>query len=73
MNYLHCKCINANKIFLQALSPDIYRGKYREDHPDPATAYADDVKDIIEDAHGKGRTVSETFTEINITGCLGTF
>ncbi|KAL7880150.1 hypothetical protein SRHO_G00024040 [Serrasalmus rhombeus] len=37
-----------------APSPDIYRGKYREDHPDPATAYADDVKDIIEKAHAKG-------------------
>lgn len=46
-------------IIPQALSPDVYRGKYREDHPDPATAYADNVKDIIEHVHGKGRKVSE--------------
>nr|XP_042715877.1 ethanolamine-phosphate phospho-lyase isoform X3 [Chrysemys picta bellii] len=38
-----------------APSPDIYRGKYREDHPDPASAYADDVKKIIEDAEKNGR------------------
>lgn len=41
----------------QAPSPDVYRGKYRADHPDPATAYADEVKDIIDRAHEKGGKV----------------
>ncbi|XP_056600358.1 ethanolamine-phosphate phospho-lyase [Triplophysa dalaica] len=53
-----------------ALSPDIYRGKYREDHPDPATAYADNVKDIIEDAHGKGRTIAAFIAE-SLQSCGG--
>ncbi|XP_056156481.1 ethanolamine-phosphate phospho-lyase isoform X2 [Lampris incognitus] len=38
-----------------APSPDIYRGKYRADHPDAAAAYADDVGDIIKKAQDKGR------------------
>jgi len=37
-----------------APSPDIYRGKYREDHEDPAGAYADDVKNIIDKAQKNG-------------------
>lgn len=41
----------------QAPTPDTYRGKYREDHADPASAYADEVKKIIEDAHNSGRKV----------------
>ncbi|KAL0969896.1 hypothetical protein UPYG_G00234160 [Umbra pygmaea] len=40
-----------------ALSPDIYRGIYRQGHPDPATAYADDVKHLIQKAHEKGHKV----------------
>lgn len=43
----------------QAQSPDIYRGKYREDHPDPSTAYADDVSDLIQKAHEKGHKVKK--------------
>lgn len=35
----------------------MYRGKYRADHPDPATAYASEVKDIIERVHGNGGKV----------------
>lgn len=42
---------------VQAPSPDVYRGKYRVDHPDPATAYADEVKDIIHRVHEKGGKV----------------
>lgn len=42
---------------LQASSPDVYRGKYRADHADPARAYADEVKDIIEQVHKKGGKV----------------
>ncbi|XP_017825854.3 ethanolamine-phosphate phospho-lyase isoform X4 [Callithrix jacchus] len=38
-----------------APTPDTYRGKYREDHEDPARAYADEVKKIIEDAQSSGR------------------
>lgn len=41
----------------QAPTPDTYRGKYREDHADPASAYADEVKKIIEEAHESGRKV----------------
>ncbi|OWK59519.1 5-phosphohydroxy-L-lysine phospho-lyase [Lonchura striata] len=35
--------------------PDTYRGLYREDHEDSVTAYADEVKNIIEHAHKRGR------------------
>ena len=42
---------------LQAPSPDVYRGKYRADHPNPAKAYADEVKDIIERVHENGGKV----------------
>lgn len=42
---------------LQAHSPDVYRGKYRADHPDPATAYAEDVKDMIHRVHDNGGKV----------------
>ncbi|KAM6949609.1 ethanolamine-phosphate phospho-lyase-like [Aplochiton taeniatus] len=38
-------------------SPDVYRGKYRRDHPDPATAYADDVKDIVDKACNRGHKI----------------
>lgn len=42
---------------IQAPSPDVYRGKYSADRPDAATAYADEVKDIIEKVHKKGQKV----------------
>lgn len=35
----------------------MYRGKYRADHPDPGAAYADDVRELIDRAHKKGRKV----------------
>uniref|UniRef100_A0A8C2JWX4 Ethanolamine-phosphate phospho-lyase n=1 Tax=Cyprinus carpio TaxID=7962 RepID=A0A8C2JWX4_CYPCA len=53
-----------------ALSPDIYRGKYCEDHPDPATAYAENVKDIIEQAHKKGRKIAAFIAE-SLQSCGG--
>ncbi|XP_066537474.1 ethanolamine-phosphate phospho-lyase isoform X3 [Hoplias malabaricus] len=53
-----------------APSPDIYRGKYREDHPDPATAYADEVKDIIGKAHAKGRKIAAFIAE-SLQSCGG--
>lgn len=37
-----------------APNPDTYRGK-REDPADPTTAYADEVKKIIKEAHKCGR------------------
>uniref|UniRef100_A0A3P8P2Y4 5-phosphohydroxy-L-lysine phospho-lyase n=1 Tax=Astatotilapia calliptera TaxID=8154 RepID=A0A3P8P2Y4_ASTCA len=43
--------------------PDTYRGIYREDHPNPGQAYADTVKDLIEDVHKKGRKISAFFAE----------
>lgn len=41
----------------QAPSPDVYRGKYRADHPDPATAYAEEVNNILNNIQKKGRKV----------------
>ncbi|XP_068596911.1 5-phosphohydroxy-L-lysine phospho-lyase [Brachionichthys hirsutus] len=43
--------------------PDTYRGTYRENHPDPGQAYANTVKDLIEEVHGKGRKISAFFAE----------
>ncbi|XP_060935052.1 5-phosphohydroxy-L-lysine phospho-lyase [Limanda limanda] len=43
--------------------PDTYRGNYRENHPNPGQAYADTVKDLIEDVHRKGRKISAFFAE----------
>ncbi|KAG7260936.1 hypothetical protein CRUP_002427, partial [Coryphaenoides rupestris] len=43
--------------------PDVYRGLYREDHPNPGQAYADRVKDLIDDVHGRGRQISALFCE----------
>ncbi|XP_034627904.1 ethanolamine-phosphate phospho-lyase [Trachemys scripta elegans] len=53
-----------------APSPDIYRGKYREDHPDPASAYADDVKKIIEEAEKDGRKIAAFIAE-SMQSCGG--
>ncbi|KAM9501116.1 ethanolamine-phosphate phospho-lyase [Clarias gariepinus] len=53
-----------------APSPDIYRGKYREDHADPATAYADEVQDIIEKAHAKGHKIAAFIAE-SLQSCGG--
>nr|XP_060621342.1 5-phosphohydroxy-L-lysine phospho-lyase isoform X2 [Anolis sagrei ordinatus] len=43
--------------------PDIYRGIYREDHTDPALAYANEVKTVIDQAHEKGRKFAAFFME----------
>ncbi|NWV16516.1 AT2L2 lyase, partial [Origma solitaria] len=43
--------------------PDTYRGLYREDHEDSVTAYADEVKNIIEHAHKRGRKIAAFFVE----------
>ncbi|XP_051041461.1 ethanolamine-phosphate phospho-lyase [Phodopus roborovskii] len=53
-----------------APSPDIYRGKYREDHEDAATAYADEVKKIIEDARSSGRKIAAFIAE-SMQSCGG--
>ncbi|KAJ8399364.1 hypothetical protein AAFF_G00414020 [Aldrovandia affinis] len=53
-----------------APSPDIYRGKYREDHPDPATAYSDEVHKILQGAHKKGRTIAAFIAE-SLQSCGG--
>lgn len=42
---------------MQAPIPDTYRGLYRADHPNPAEAYADTVKSLIDEVHKKGRKV----------------
>ncbi|KAL7848734.1 hypothetical protein SRHO_G00203570 [Serrasalmus rhombeus] len=43
--------------------PDTYRGLYRRDHPNPGQAYADTVKDLIDEAQRKGRKISSFFVE----------
>uniref|UniRef100_A0AAQ5X9I4 5-phosphohydroxy-L-lysine phospho-lyase n=1 Tax=Amphiprion ocellaris TaxID=80972 RepID=A0AAQ5X9I4_AMPOC len=43
--------------------PDTYRGIYQEGHPNPGQAYADTVKDLIEEVHSKGRKISAFFAE----------
>jgi len=53
-----------------APSPDVYRGKYRADHPDPAAAYAGDVKDIIDRVHEKGGKIAAFIAE-SLQSCGG--
>ncbi|XP_043954118.1 ethanolamine-phosphate phospho-lyase isoform X2 [Gambusia affinis] len=53
-----------------APSPDVYRGKYRADRPDAATAYADEVKDIIEKVHKKGHKIAAFIAE-SLQSCGG--
>uniref|UniRef100_A0A8C8VH90 Ethanolamine-phosphate phospho-lyase n=1 Tax=Pelusios castaneus TaxID=367368 RepID=A0A8C8VH90_9SAUR len=53
-----------------APAPDIYRGKYREDHPDPASAYADDVKKIIEETEKNGHKIAAFIAE-SMQSCGG--
>ncbi|XP_042544806.1 5-phosphohydroxy-L-lysine phospho-lyase isoform X1 [Dipodomys spectabilis] len=43
--------------------PDTYRGPYREDHPNPAEAYATEVKRVITRAQEKGREIAAFFAE----------
>ncbi|XP_051869574.1 5-phosphohydroxy-L-lysine phospho-lyase isoform X2 [Pristis pectinata] len=43
--------------------PDTYRGMYREDHPDPALAYASEVKAVIDEIEKKNRKVAAFFAE----------
>ncbi|KAM8940228.1 ethanolamine-phosphate phospho-lyase [Pelodytes ibericus] len=53
-----------------APSPDIYRGKYREDHPDPGTAYAEEVNDIIKDIYKNNRKIAAFIAE-SMQSCGG--
>ncbi|KAJ8007781.1 hypothetical protein DPEC_G00097760 [Dallia pectoralis] len=53
-----------------ALSPDIYRGIYKQDHPDPATAYADDVNNLIQKAHENGHKIAAFIAE-SLQSCGG--
>ncbi|XP_070849527.1 ethanolamine-phosphate phospho-lyase [Chaetodon trifascialis] len=59
-----------NQFVHVAPSPDVYRGKYRADHPDPATAYADEVKNIIHRVHEKGGKIA-AFTAESLQSCGG--
>ncbi|XP_061541550.1 5-phosphohydroxy-L-lysine phospho-lyase [Phycodurus eques] len=43
--------------------PDTYRGMYKEDEPNPGQAYANTVKNLIEEVHKKGRKISAFFAE----------
>lgn len=53
-----------------APSPDVYRGKYRADHPDAATAYADDVREIIHKVHESGGKIAAFIAE-SLQSCGG--
>ncbi|KAM3939041.1 ethanolamine-phosphate phospho-lyase [Leptodactylus fuscus] len=53
-----------------APSPDIYRGNYREDHPDPGAAYADEVNSIIKEAHENNRQIAAFIAE-SMQSCGG--
>ena len=53
-----------------APTPDTYRGKYREDQEDAATAYADEVKKIIEDAQSRRRKIAAFIAE-SMQSCGG--
>ncbi|XP_055971667.1 5-phosphohydroxy-L-lysine phospho-lyase [Sorex fumeus] len=43
--------------------PDTYRGLFREDHPDPAGAYAGEVQRVIRGAQERGRKIAAFFAE----------
>ncbi|XP_054980225.1 5-phosphohydroxy-L-lysine phospho-lyase [Sorex araneus] len=43
--------------------PDTYRGLFREDHPDPAGAYAGEVQRVIRSAQEQGRKIAAFFAE----------
>uniref|UniRef100_A0A4W3ICN8 Ethanolamine-phosphate phospho-lyase n=1 Tax=Callorhinchus milii TaxID=7868 RepID=A0A4W3ICN8_CALMI len=61
----------AQKEFVHiAPSPDTYRGKYREDHPDPGTAYAEEVNVLIQDAQRKGHEIAAFIAE-SMQSCGG--
>ncbi|XP_032366838.1 ethanolamine-phosphate phospho-lyase [Etheostoma spectabile] len=53
-----------------APSPDVYRGKYRGEHPDPATAYADEVKDMIQSVTNQGGKIAAFIAE-SLQSCGG--
>ncbi|XP_068126643.1 ethanolamine-phosphate phospho-lyase [Hyperolius riggenbachi] len=62
---------DAKKEFVHvASSPDTYRGKYREDHPDPGAAYAEDVNNIIKEAHQNNRQIAAFIAE-SMQSCGG--
>ncbi|CAL9706802.1 unnamed protein product [Knipowitschia caucasica] len=43
--------------------PDTYRGVYRADQSNPGKAYADAVKDVIDQVQSKGRKIAAFFAE----------
>ncbi|XP_069508740.1 5-phosphohydroxy-L-lysine phospho-lyase [Ambystoma mexicanum] len=43
--------------------PDTYRGLYREDHKDPATAYANEVKKVLDEVQKKDRKIAAFIME----------
>ncbi|KAM5194161.1 ethanolamine-phosphate phospho-lyase [Mantella aurantiaca] len=53
-----------------APSPDTYRGKHREDHPDPGAAYANEVNNIIREAHQNNRQIAAFIAE-SMQSCGG--
>ncbi|XP_063756629.1 ethanolamine-phosphate phospho-lyase isoform X4 [Eleginops maclovinus] len=66
----HASDAEHNQSVHVAPSPDVYRGKYRADHPDPATAYADEVKDMIHGVHEKGGKIAAFIAE-SLQSCGG--
>lgn len=66
----HVSSYKMNPCVHVAPSPDVYRGEYRRDHPDPATAYADEVKHIIHKAEEKGGKIAAFIAE-SLQSCGG--
>ncbi|XP_056298909.1 ethanolamine-phosphate phospho-lyase isoform X1 [Pseudoliparis swirei] len=66
----HLSDTEQNQSVHVAPSPDVYRGKYRADHPDPASAYADEVKDIIHGVQEKGGKIAAFIAE-SLQSCGG--
>ncbi|XP_037335427.2 ethanolamine-phosphate phospho-lyase [Pungitius pungitius] len=68
--FQHLSDAKKNQSVHVAPSPDVYRGKYRADHPDPASAYADEVKDMIHGVHEKGGKIAAFIAE-SLQSCGG--
>lgn len=71
----HWLAVNLYKyrvFFPKAPLPDTYHGTFREDHPNPGQAYANTVRDLIEQVHKKGRKVDlQNYSKIKVrTGLM---
>ncbi|XP_061620158.1 ethanolamine-phosphate phospho-lyase [Phyllopteryx taeniolatus] len=66
----HMPHVPLNPFVHVAPSPDVYRGRYRRDHPDPAKAYADEVRDVIKRVQTQGGKIAAFIAE-SLQSCGG--